>query len=218
MCKLPVFRERLNQLLRESGGTIVSFAASLGISRQSLGYYLNGERIPDALILRQMAEKCNVSADWLLGLSDAKKNTPSTRAACAYTGLSEDAVNALEWFSYREKMRDKPRLSCLSKALASPEVLETLAALMSIQSSEREYCEGPALFVNDIYLHFDTPYTHASSLHTRLQFILEAIRTDNTEALPKPYQIPNQMLQEVVEKALSEKVQPENGGADHGKS
>jgi len=95
MSKLPCFRERLNQLLTNSGKTIVAFAEFLGTSRQSLGYYLNGERIPDAVMVKQICERCNVSADWLLGLSDTKKPDADLRTACEYTGLSEAAVDNL---------------------------------------------------------------------------------------------------------------------------
>ena len=93
MCKMPCFRERLNQLLTDSGKTIVAFAEFLGTSRQSLGYYLNGERVPDALMVKQICERCNVSADWLLGLSDVQKCDTDLQAVCEYTGLSENAIN-----------------------------------------------------------------------------------------------------------------------------
>ena len=68
--RLQIFVERLRELQGEKTNT--EFAAHLGISRQTVGFYLNGDRIPDALVLRQIAERCSVSADWLLGLSDIK--------------------------------------------------------------------------------------------------------------------------------------------------
>ena len=95
MCKMSCFRERLNQLLTDSGKTIVAFAEFLGTSRQSLGYYLNGERVPDALMVKQFCERCNVSADWLLGLSETKKIDADLRAAVEYTKLSEEAIETL---------------------------------------------------------------------------------------------------------------------------
>ena len=93
--KMPIFRERLNKLLTDSGESIVSFAKFLGTSRQSLGYYLNGERIPDALMIRKICERCNVSSDWLLGLSDASSRNPDAHSAADYTGLSDKAVSLL---------------------------------------------------------------------------------------------------------------------------
>ena len=72
------------------------FAEFLGMSRQTVGFYINGERIPDILGLRQIAEKCTVSADWLLGLSDIRTADISVRQVCTYTGLSQEAVAALK--------------------------------------------------------------------------------------------------------------------------
>ena len=68
--RFPDFRARLRELQGDRSN--VEFAAFLGMSRQTIGFYLNGDRIPDILALRQIAERCNVSADWLLGLSDIK--------------------------------------------------------------------------------------------------------------------------------------------------
>lgn len=66
--RFPMFQERFNQLRGDM--SITDFAALLSMSRQTVGFYLNGTRIPDVLGLRQISEKCKVSTDWLLGLSD----------------------------------------------------------------------------------------------------------------------------------------------------
>ena len=75
------------------------FAEFLDISRQTVGFYCNGERIPDALGLKKIAEKCNVSADWLIGLSDIKSIDQDVKVACEYTGLTEEAVETLRSFT-----------------------------------------------------------------------------------------------------------------------
>ena len=67
--RFPIFRERFRELQGNMSNT--EFAEFLDISRQTVGFYCNGERIPDALGLKKIAEKCNVSADWLIGLSDS---------------------------------------------------------------------------------------------------------------------------------------------------
>lgn len=68
--RLPVLRERLNELL--GGMSSTEFAKKIGLSRQTVGFYLNGDRIPDSETLLQICEKCGVSADWLLGLAKEK--------------------------------------------------------------------------------------------------------------------------------------------------
>lgn len=108
--RLPVFAERFATLRGEM--TQGEFAEFLGISRPTIGFYENGARIPDALVLRQIAEKCGVSADWLLGISNTRTADSSIRAACEYTGLSEAALKNLNIESH-----DKEVIGALSLLL-----------------------------------------------------------------------------------------------------
>ena len=90
--RLPIFTERFRELKGQQNDT--DFAGFLGISRQTVGFYSNGDRLPDAITLVKISQKCGVSADWLLGLSDYKnKETESTSAK--ELGLSEKSVNFL---------------------------------------------------------------------------------------------------------------------------
>ena len=89
--RLPIFTKRFRELQGERTNT--EFADFLGISRQTVGFYCNGDRIPDAVVLRQIADKCAVSADWLLGLTDVQTRNFNLRNICEYTGLSEKAVD-----------------------------------------------------------------------------------------------------------------------------
>ena len=66
--RLPIFTESFRELQGERSNT--EFAAFLGISRQTVGFYFNGDRVPDALTLVKISQRCGVSADWLLGLSN----------------------------------------------------------------------------------------------------------------------------------------------------
>lgn len=93
--RFPIFKENLNQLMKDEQMNTTEFAEKLGLSRQTVGFYLNGDRIPDALTLRSICESCSVSADYLLGL--AKERTPdqTIQSACRYTGLSEKAIEVL---------------------------------------------------------------------------------------------------------------------------
>lgn len=88
--RFPVFRERFCTLRGDM--TQDEFAKKLGFSRPTIGLYESGSRIPDALVLRTIAEKCGVSADWLVGLSSAKTANITTQGICKETGLSEEAV------------------------------------------------------------------------------------------------------------------------------
>lgn len=91
--RLPTFTERFRELQGNRSNT--EFAEFLELSRQTVGFYCNGDRIPDALTLKQIAEKCKVSTDWLLGLSKAKSPDINVKWMCEKTGLSEISIENL---------------------------------------------------------------------------------------------------------------------------
>lgn len=91
--RIPGFVERLKELMGDMDNT--TFAKHVGLSRQTLGYYLNGNRLPDANNIIKICRACNVSSDYLLGLSDVRSADGSVQAACDYTGLTEPAVKIL---------------------------------------------------------------------------------------------------------------------------
>lgn len=88
--RLPIFRERFSALRGEM--TQAQFADKLGISRATVGLYETGSRLPDALGIKNIAEKCGVSADYLIGLTDVRTSEADMRTMCEYTGLTEKAL------------------------------------------------------------------------------------------------------------------------------
>lgn len=93
---MPVFAERFGALRQEYEMSQDAFAEFLGISRPTVGFYENGSRLPDAMVLRQIALRCDVSADYLLGLSDAAAPDIGTQAACRRFGLKEATFSLIE--------------------------------------------------------------------------------------------------------------------------
>ena len=103
--RFPIFKERFRELQGEMSNT--EFADFLGMSRQTVGFYLNGNRVPDIIGLEQISSKCNVSADWLLGLSAVKSLDTDCKSVCNYTGLSEESVFKLNEVS---KQKNGPNI------------------------------------------------------------------------------------------------------------
>ena len=66
-----VFRERLNSVIQQSGRNRSAFAAEVGIDRSTLSQLLSdaNDRLPRAETIAAIANKAQVSTDWLLGLS-----------------------------------------------------------------------------------------------------------------------------------------------------
>lgn len=97
--RFPIFRERLNNLLGNMSTT--EFADKVDVSRQTMGFYLNGERIPDSLTLARICKVCSVSSDWLLGLTNDPEPKP---CAVDELGITSEAINALT--NYTQEQRD----------------------------------------------------------------------------------------------------------------
>ena len=66
-----VFRERLNMVIQQSGRSRSAFATEVGIDRSTLSQLLSdaNDRLPRAETIAAIANKAQVSTDWLLGLS-----------------------------------------------------------------------------------------------------------------------------------------------------
>lgn len=94
--RFPEFRDAFLELMGDM--TIKEFSDKLGMSRATVGFYAAGQRIPDALGIKVIAEKCNVSADWLLGLSDCKKMN-NQHVLATDLGLSECAIETLKFWA-----------------------------------------------------------------------------------------------------------------------
>ena len=114
--RLPTLKARLNELMGDLSAT--KFAEALGLSRQTVGFYLNGDRIPDAATLIRICQRCDVSSDWLLGLSDVRNPDASTQSACAFTGLSERSIELLR------------KLYLNKQSNPNDNLIETLSAMM----------------------------------------------------------------------------------------
>ena len=94
--RYPEFKERLN-LLALNYKSVTDFADALGLSRQTVGFWLNGDRVPDAESLITTSERMHVSVDWLLGLVGIRNasNDVDEKAISDSLGLSSYAVNRL---------------------------------------------------------------------------------------------------------------------------
>lgn len=137
------FREQYNKKYR----TQSELGDIFGVSRQTVATWLNGDSIPDCLALKKIAEFYNVSADYLLGISDMVSPDVNLRAAAEYTGLSEEAVEHLHnglinYRSVRIRRREdvvKQHLSMAStfiKCIAFVNIVHCLSKI-----AKDAYCE-----------------------------------------------------------------------------
>lgn len=102
--RLPIFTKRFRELQGEKTNT--EFADFLGLSRQTVGFYCNADRLPDVVTLVQIADRCKVSTDYLLGLTDIKTIQKDVAIVAKTVGLSEDAIEALKLDKGQSRQQD----------------------------------------------------------------------------------------------------------------
>ena len=110
-----VFPKRLTKLMKERTIELddgssrkmrqQDLADYLNIKRQTVSLYMSGLSMPDASQIRGIAYFFNVSADYLLGLSDSESLDDSIQSVHSITGLSESAINYLKQL---KRMADNP--------------------------------------------------------------------------------------------------------------
>lgn len=92
MDTMSQFAPKLKSLREENGLNQSQLADELGVSRGSISFYENGDRIPDIDFLAKTAEYFNVSADWLLGRSTERTFDSDIQKVHQYTGLTSTAI------------------------------------------------------------------------------------------------------------------------------
>lgn len=75
MENFDIFARRLKELRHEKKQTQKQFADAVGFTQATLSAYENKQKKPSLDIVLDIADKCNVSLDWLFGLSDRKEKS-----------------------------------------------------------------------------------------------------------------------------------------------
>lgn len=87
------FPSVLRELLQEH--TQEELAQCVGVQRQAIAQWKDGKTKPDVYYLSLIADFFEVTTDYLLGKTDVRKADASLRTACEYSGLNEDAMQAI---------------------------------------------------------------------------------------------------------------------------
>ena len=132
-----VFRLRLAQLQAQSGLSQTAFAQVIGIDRSALSQLVSGQnpRLPRAETLLALAARFQVSADWLLGLTDDRGLvTQVLNAVETEQALDEENRTAMERWHHEatgQKVRYVPAFL--------PDLMRTQAVIdFQAASSEQE--------------------------------------------------------------------------------
>lgn len=189
--RLPIFRERFNML--RGAMTQKQFAELLGFSRPTVALYESGERIPDAIALKTIAEKCGVSVDWLLGIRNTSIKTSDEliNDICQYTGLRENAVKTLNsCICFDDESRPGPQLSdvinyMLSDCGFNEEVIDVLRTAYMVAHPMKKTEEMQSILEQAIKSGYTLlPEYEASDLYINLA--LQALYSIFREMIDKP--------------------------------
>lgn len=74
---MNLFLQRISEL--QGNDSVSSFARRIGVPQKTLDHLVKGELKPSVDVILALAKSCNVSSDWLLGLSKTQ-GTPTVNA------------------------------------------------------------------------------------------------------------------------------------------
>lgn len=142
-----VVLERLQRLIDgEKSRQVIADKIDCDVSLITKHY--NGDRIVTIDFLKKYAEYFGVSADYLLGLTNAATTEKDLQAVCDYTGLNETNIDKLHSFTYPEQFKiEKERAERFCK-LNNIEFSEDY--LKSIKESAKYSSENALTPINDI--------------------------------------------------------------------
>ncbi len=87
--------QRLNTVLAMRRIRQKDLAQALGIQDNAVSYFCKGDRTPNTVQLAQICRYLDVSADYLLGLSDVMSSSLTIQEIVRATGLSEENTKTL---------------------------------------------------------------------------------------------------------------------------
>ncbi|MBR3704722.1 MAG: helix-turn-helix transcriptional regulator [Oscillospiraceae bacterium] len=120
------FPERLKQILTETNTTQQELADILGVQRQTVSLYVNGQIRPDIGALSAIGQHFDITTDWLLGLTSDRKKRP---IATDELGLSEESVAKIKWYSNDDYFKETRVFSSLDAIISHCDFEELLQTL-----------------------------------------------------------------------------------------
>lgn len=97
---------RIGQLRVKKGETQRELAIAIGVEKDTINRWESAKRGIKAQDIAKLAQHFNVSADYLLGISEIATVNTDIKMIHDYTGLSTEAINNLRFLSFK---KDKDR-------------------------------------------------------------------------------------------------------------
>lgn len=180
------FGEILSKLRESRNESQQQLADAVGVTRQTLSRYENADRTINIEVMLEIAKHYNVSADYMLGLTENQTTDSNLQSVCEYTGLSETSVTKLHEMgsllrnriingTFMEDLIDSEELRAIIKE--NPFLIEYIDSFTDCLGSEKnEKTELFAKYLNDC--NKENPYKFKDLIEF---FELLDIPTDNVE-------------------------------------
>ena len=91
-----IFSTRLEQLLIDNNLTQQEFSKKIDSSTGAVSTYINALKCPSISTLQRISKEFNISADYLLGLTDTPTLDENIQMISKYTGLSQRTIEYLK--------------------------------------------------------------------------------------------------------------------------
>ena len=126
------FAIRLSEQMKEREMTQTQVAEYLGVQRQTVSLYTKGQALPDISTLAKITELFDVSADYLLGITETATFDTDKRTVCDTVHLSEEAVDNLIEIANDKSAYIRSSLKIVSKLLERDEFFIFIDRVKSI--------------------------------------------------------------------------------------
>ena len=146
-------REIIEKRKKETGQNLRAVAKDLDVSLGVLSDWQNGNKTPRGDSIAKLAKYFGVSADYLLGLTEAQTVDTDLRAVADYTGLTENAILALK-DSEMFECYDRSQKKILSDMLSDESCLHQIvnSVYLYLKATEEQVHEAEELLKGEAEL------------------------------------------------------------------
>lgn len=106
MGDFEILAQRLKLLRTKLGMTQKEFADKVGFTQATLSAYENNQKKPSLDIVRDIAEKCHISIDWLCGLTDKENYSDEIKT---YSDAIKQIINIGKEFNARPYIKENSK-------------------------------------------------------------------------------------------------------------
>lgn len=134
-----VFATRLRKAMGDKSMTQVRLAQMVGIQRQTVSLYRQGQSKPDTENLSKIAKALDVTSDYLIGLSPTPSKNVDIQELTEWLKISDVSARSLCRFREKEWAEESAAFNAFLESPASMEIFRKLALCMRFERSKTPY-------------------------------------------------------------------------------